>query len=1234
MALRKGYRITLYVLGFALLGLCLFWFGMPLWFPWLLKPVAAGLDAGLTRYERVGYGRFAIHGVAFTNENLRLTARRAEAFVPNLWLWRLAKGSADQKYVTIEDWNLEFLSTTNSRATERPSTSTFTNAHGILDLARVLKQWVPRAALSNGTLQFSGIKLLAPTITWSNGVMNGAIQLPDLDQDVSVAADFRKPPHRIDLVSQSLHLTSAIRLVPNAGSGMQIESSSVWRSNRIHLASRFAQSGTLPVQASLIATNLQFSAAMLGIPQYDDVRGRIEGRWEDGQYNMTANGIGRPLDSATNLPPVEFELAVSGDTNSALVHKAILTAPGIQARLTRNAEVFFHGPYVRSPVGLRVQAALDAQPWVTAEGSIVCDVDLEPTGRKYPIARFLLSGTNAGYAGVRANVLEVQGALDYPTLEIGKSKAEFSDGSLLAFSGGGDIRSQTLAPSQIEFNGTMVNRWLPSGYQVDRMRLRADFQGPIRQLSHHGNLELGPLSSPSLHPLTLNADWRGRHDSVEQFQVEASASNAAAQASGSFERSNSVAHLHLKTFTLTESSNTVMNLQAPVRAILVAGEGTNKPVNITLSPLRLTGPEVELQAEAWVTWPAAGSVMVSARGLDSHLLRGFIRQSPPEGRVDFFNASAMWTNGPVTWSMHASGSAGTNLPFRASLDLSGDGTGTRTRRLAASENGIPVLEAEAAAPITFHPSDRERLVQVDKKGPIRLGITADPGPWLLGKLTEFTGVKVEAPLLKASVSGTMTAPVGNLHLNIAQVIYARTNVPPLDVTDLDLTVEATSRAVRIPKAQVFVQHQPVSLTVELPLSEGFWAGLKTNRTPDLHAAKAHLSISNAPVASFAELLPDLIAPEGRLEVDLKLQPGFNLDGVVALSGARTRALPGLGPVREADLRVRFDKRVARFEDTRFRLGGSSVTLRGEADLSGTNWIRSIPPVILAVNGTNVPLVRQPEALIRSDLALTIFKTNAGPPVIGGEVKLKDSYFLADLADLMPSGIAGPKRRPPYFSVEHPLVKDSVLAVRVTGDRFLKARTTVFNGEISADLDLQGTLKEPAALGNIRIDSGVVRFPFGVLEIQQGFVNITSENPYRPQLSVLARSKQFGYDIRMEVSGSADAPIVQFTSTPPLASDQILFLLTAGELPAGDYALSTQQRAQALAMFLGRELLTKLGFGDQAEQRLVIRSGEEISEAGKPTYRVEFKLTEDWSLVAEYDRFGDFNMGARWRFYSK
>jgi translocation and assembly module TamB len=267
-----------------------------------------------------------------------------------------------------------------------------------------------------------------------------------------------------------------------------------------------------------------------------------------------------------------------------------------------------------------------------------------------------------------------------------------------------------------------------------------------------------------------------------------------------------------------------------------------------------------------------------------------------------------------------------------------------------------------------------------------------------------------------------------------------------------------------------------------------------------------------------------------------------------------------------------------------------------------------------------------------DLAIT--QTNGASALISGTAELRNSFFLRDLHDLIPGSVSAPSKRPPYFSIDVEPLAQWRLAARVTGTRFVRIRSTLFNGEVSANLRLEGTLKEPVALGDIRIDTGLIRFPFASLDVRQGFVTLSSEDPYRPKITVSAGSKQLGYDVKMDASGYVDAPILQFSSIPPLSSEQLVLMMTAGEMPRGTISLTPAQKAQTVAVFFGRDVLTRLGVGGEGEDRLSFQSGQEVSEQGKPTYNIEYKLTKRWSLTGEYDRFNAFNAGLKWRVYSK
>jgi translocation and assembly module TamB len=383
------------------------------------------------------------------------------------------------------------------------------------------------------------------------------------------------------------------------------------------------------------------------------------------------------------------------------------------------------------------------------------------------------------------------------------------------------------------------------------------------------------------------------------------------------------------------------------------------------------------------------------------------------------------------------------------------------------------------------------------------------------------------------------------------------------------------------------------------------------------------------------MFPQLLSPQGELNLEVEMQPGPKFEGSLGIRYGRTRPLAALGPIRDIEVNLRLHENTVLLNSATATIGGAAVFANGHAELDGMDWRKlKVPPFSFVLRGTNVPLARQPESIIRSDLDVTVTKTNDNPALVSGKAHLRNSFFLHDLADLVPKRVASPSRRPPYFSIDAEPLADWRLAVQVTGERFLNVRSTLFSGEVSANLTVQGTLKEPLALGDVRVDSGFVRFPFANLKVQQGFVTLTSQDPYRPHVTVSAVSRQYGYDIKMEVSGPVDAPILQFSSTPPLSSEQIILMVTAGELPREERSLSTQQRAETLALFVGKDLLTRLGFGDKQEQRLTIHSGEQLSDQGRPTYNVEYSLTDRWSLVGEYDRFNAFNAGLKWRIFSK
>src|SRR5579872_2068703 len=107
MPFGKGRRKLWFVLGFLLAALAAMWFGCPLWFPWVLRPLAPLAGARVGTYQRLGYSRFSLHDLAWTNEALVLHAQRVDAFVPSVWVWRLVadRTAAQDLFLQVSNWD-------------------------------------------------------------------------------------------------------------------------------------------------------------------------------------------------------------------------------------------------------------------------------------------------------------------------------------------------------------------------------------------------------------------------------------------------------------------------------------------------------------------------------------------------------------------------------------------------------------------------------------------------------------------------------------------------------------------------------------------------------------------------------------------------------------------------------------------------------------------------------------------------------------------------------------------------------------------------------------------------------------------------------------------------------------------------------------------------------------------------------------------------------------------------
>ena len=151
----------------------------------------------------------------------------------------------------------------------------------------------------------------------------------------------------------------------------------------------------------------------------------------------------------------------------------------------------------------------------------------------------------------------------------------------------------------------------------------------------------------------------------------------------------------------------------------------------------------------------------------------------------------------------------------------------------------------------------------------------------------------------------------------------------------------------------------------------------------------------------------------------------------------------------------------------------------------------------------------------------------------------------------------------------------------------------------------------------------------------GSVRLSESNPYEPTIYLRGTSRRYGYDLTMEIEGKASAPNVEFTSSPALDSEQVLLMVMTGAAPQNEVNRSLTQRAAGVGMFVGQNLLSSLRGDTGDADKLTIASGEKVTrEGGKETYEIEYKLSDRWAVTGEYNEFGEYNAGLKWRLHPR
>jgi translocation and assembly module TamB len=231
-----------------------------------------------------------------------------------------------------------------------------------------------------------------------------------------------------------------------------------------------------------------------------------------------------------------------------------------------------------------------------------------------------------------------------------------------------------------------------------------------------------------------------------------------------------------------------------------------------------------------------------------------------------------------------------------------------------------------------------------------------------------------------------------------------------------------------------------------------------------------------------------------------------------------------------------------------------------------------------------------------------------------------------------------------------------LALRIRADNRLFVSGMGLESEWEADLRIAGTSSAPTINGQMRMIRGTYSFAGKRFEVERGVIRFEGSDFTNPVIDIAATTTAEGVTATINVTGTAQAPQIAFSSTPALAQDEVLSRLLFGSSVTNLSATEALQLAAALNSLRGSgggglnplgKLRSATGFdrlrvlgGDEATGRgTSLAAGKYLTDdiyieiitdaRGFTATQIQIALTRTLSVLSQTGSFGGSNASVRY-----
>ena len=325
-----------------------------------------------------------------------------------------------------------------------------------------------------------------------------------------------------------------------------------------------------------------------------------------------------------------------------------------------------------------------------------------------------------------------------------------------------------------------------------------------------------------------------------------------------------------------------------------------------------------------------------------------------------------------------------------------------------------------------------------------------------------------------------------------------------------------------------------------------------------------------------------------------------------------------------------------------QLGGGQVSLGGSVTYAPSIHFN------VALQGKSMRL-RYPEGLRSSLDANLAFSGNMQSSSLSGRVVVDNLSFTPDfdLSTFADQFSTGNTPSQPSFA-------DTVkLGISVQSQQDL----TAFSSEVSiagqAALQVGGTAADPVITGRATLTSGELFYRNLRYQLQRGVITFDDPTETHPVLNVSVSTIVEQYNLTLALRGPLDKLTTSYVSDPPLATADIINLITRGKTTeeqaassqstdsmiasqvAGEVSGSVQKLAGLSSLQIDPTLggnnsdpSARIAIQQRVTKNLLFSFSTDVTQPGSEIVQGEYQLSKRWSVSTERDQLGGVSVDGK------